>query len=428
MHRPDLAEEQLLHYSPKRAAVRVGLYGMYGSSNLGDTAIQSVVMAALRSRRPDVEFIGVSHDAADVARTHGIAGFAASGESVLVIPQIEVADGVPLKASARTAVTPPAFLRHVLALHNIDCQVRELDMLLISGGGQIDDFWGGPWRQPFRLFTWCLCACRHEKPIAAFAVGVDELRGRLSAWFAIRALQMAQYRTFRDTGSLEVLRDKGLDSIASVCPDPAFGFSVRSGRFAGMGAGAKREFAVISPISRRAFPGASDAEYAAYLAVLANAAEQLLQQGLEVRFACSQTSMDPPVVPLVTARMKTDEGVTVADVKTVDDFIMAVSGAELVIASRLHALILSLVAGVPIISVSPARKVRQQMRDVGLEEYCLDLKSLRAPMLSSRVRTALFRRAELGESISARVSAQRAKLKAAFDELADIIPTSSRIR
>jgi polysaccharide pyruvyl transferase WcaK-like protein len=402
-------------------AIRIGLLGMYASANLGDTAIQSVVMAALRSRRADIDFVGVSHDAVDVVRTHGIPGFPASGCGVLVRPRGDGAADTRSSVPATRAASESGFARRVLALRNIDRQVRDLDMLLVSGGGQIDDFWGGPWRQPFRLFAWCFCARLHRKPIAAFALGVDELHRRLSAWFVTHALQMAKYRTFRDTGSLEALRNKGLNSVASVCPDPAFGFcAAPSARVEERGR--MPRFAVISPISSHAFP-ASDAEYDAYLTALASVAEAMLKQGIEVRLVCSQTKMDPPVASRVMARMKMDAGISRADVKTVDDFVLAVSGAELVIASRLHALILSLVAGTPVIAVSPARKVRQQMIDVGLDNYCFDLKSLQASALLSSVQTALNQRQELHKVIASRVRELRGQLDNAFDQLAEVIPS-----
>lgn len=404
-------------------SVRIGLLGMYSSANLGDTAIQSVVMAALRSRRADIDFVGLSTNPQDVVRTHGIAAFPASGEGILVTPQDDPAAGDQSVLVTDAVLKRSAVARRALALCNIDREVRNLDMLVVSGGGQIDDFWGGPWQQPFRLFAWCLSARLHKKPIAAFAVGVDELHGRLSAWFATRALQMAKYRTFRDSGSLAALRSKGMTSVASVCPDPAFGYVATALTDIETRSRTTSKFAVISPISQRAFPGASDGEYEAYLTALATVAEVLQQQGLDVQFVCSQTSMDPPVVPRVTARMKTDARVSMADVRTVDDFVSAVSGAQVVIASRLHALILSLVAGTPIIAVSPARKVRQQMIDLGIEDYCLDIQSVQASTLLSLVERALVWREDLRETVELRVRQLRKNLDSSFEQLADVVPS-----
>src|SRR6185295_2594103 len=56
---------------------RVGLLGMYGSNNLGDTSIQMAVMQAIRRRIPKAGFFGFSWSARDVANTHHIPAFAA---------------------------------------------------------------------------------------------------------------------------------------------------------------------------------------------------------------------------------------------------------------------------------------------------------------------------------------------------------------
>jgi polysaccharide pyruvyl transferase WcaK-like protein len=410
--------------SEKKKAVRIGLLGMYASANLGDTAIQTTVMAGLRSRRVDVDFVGLSPDPEDTVRTYGIPGFPISGEDM----RVSLPANGPVHSQGKLlldkAVNHLPFWRRFLALKKIYRQMSDLDMLLISGGGQITDSWGGTWAQPFRLFAWCMCAKLNGKPIVSFAVGVDDLGRRLSAWFAVHALRLAKYRTFRDIISLDILRNKGLNAAASVCPDPAFGVGAPSAGGVDDRAGTKPKFVVISPISFQAFQKARDAEYDAYLTVLANASEALLKQGHKVRFVCSQIKMDPPVVSQVVSRMGTDVGVSMAEVKTVNDFVLAVRDAELVIGSRLHALILSLVAGTPIIAISPGRKVRQQMIDVGLEDYCLELKTLQAGALLSRMQTALDRRDELRKLISLRVHELLEKLEEAFDRLVTFVPSA----
>jgi polysaccharide pyruvyl transferase WcaK-like protein len=394
---------------------------MYASANLGDTAVQEVIMASLRSRRPNVEFVGMSHDADDIVRTHGIPGFPASGQGVLVVPGPDPAVTTQPKVEAQRGEDPPTFSRRLLALRNIYRQMRDLDMLIISGGGQIDDFWGGPWRQPFRLFAWCACATLQSKPVAWLAVGVDDLGNPISVWFIRHALKMARYRSFRDSGSLEALRKLGLAGEATVCPDPAFGFCSRSER-PGARTGNSPKLAVISPIAQSAFQGPSENEYEAYLNTLAAAADTFVQQGLTVRFVCSQIRADPPVAQEVIGLMKEKSAVDLIEVRTVDDFISAVRDAKFVIASRLHASILSLAAGTPVIAISPARKVSQQMIDVGLQDCCLDLKSLQVSLLLDKVQNALIRGDELRELIESRVGELRMHLEAAFDEVVEVIP------
>lgn len=434
------------HSTPRKRIIRIGLLGMYTGQNLGDTAIQAVVMSALRARQTNVQFIGLSHDADDVVKTHGIPGFPASGHGILVMPASESfhdfrIDTIAskkdtnwlgrLKYISKFILRPflPLFLRNFFlfslqtfrAFRNIERQMQSLDILIISGGGQIDDFWGGPWKQPFHLFMWCMSAKRNKKPIASFAIGVDDLNSKISIWLVIHALRMAQYRTFRDIGSLNILQDLGLDTAASVCPDPAFGYNTYFAASRTVIPRRTAKYAVMSLIAKGAYPGMTDAEYDDYLNILATVAKALLKAGLKLRFVCSQIKMDPPAISHLMVRIGATDEVSIAEVKTVDDFLVAVKDAELVVASRLHSLILSLVAGTPIVALASARKVRQLMIDMNLEHYCFDLQSLNISDLLSSLQTVLIRCDEIRTVISTHAGPIREDLEHAFDQLAKII-------
>lgn len=396
--------------------VRIGLLGMYASRNLGDMAIQTAVMRALRARRSDIEFVGLCQDPEDTVRTFGISAFASSGEGPLIVPG---SDG-PVVVGAR--VPGPGAVRRLAAIWRIHRQMRDLDMLLVSGSGQVDDFWGGPWAQPFRLLVWCAAARSQRKPVAVFGVGVDEVTTRLGAWFSVRALELAQLRMLRDGGSLDALRAMGFTSNADICPDPAF-YLTGDESAESDNAAAALPFAVLSPISRRAWPGAEDASYDAYLSTLAAVGDELQRQAIEVRFVCSQTKMDPPVVDRVKERMRCNAvGARVVAVKTVDEYLRAVGGACVLVGSRLHALILALVVGTPVVAISAVRKVRRQLTDIELPDHAFDLRSVRIPELLARVDEILRHQDSLRNQIVERTQEFRRQLEAGFDRLADLIP------
>ena len=50
-------------------ATRIGLLGLYASRNLGDAAIQLAVIANLRQRFADAEFVGICPDPDDTRAT-----------------------------------------------------------------------------------------------------------------------------------------------------------------------------------------------------------------------------------------------------------------------------------------------------------------------------------------------------------------------
>src|SRR5258705_4310654 len=53
-------------------ATRIGLLGLYASRNLGDAAIQLAVIANLRQRFADAQFVGICPDPEDTRATFGI--------------------------------------------------------------------------------------------------------------------------------------------------------------------------------------------------------------------------------------------------------------------------------------------------------------------------------------------------------------------
>ena len=49
--------------------------------------------------------------------------------------------------------------------------LRKQDLLVVSGGGQLDDKWGGPWVLPYALCKWVLLARAARVPCAVVSVG-----------------------------------------------------------------------------------------------------------------------------------------------------------------------------------------------------------------------------------------------------------------
>ena len=105
------------------------------------------------------------------------------------------------------------------------CKVlKGFDIFLVSGGGQIDDYWGGPWGHPYSLFKWALISRFVSARYAFCGVGTGSLKSKLSTLFIRFALNLANYRSFRDKKSKELLESIAFIQNDQVCPDLAYSF------------------------------------------------------------------------------------------------------------------------------------------------------------------------------------------------------------
>jgi len=107
----------------------------------------------------------------------------------------------------------------------------------------------------------------------------------------------------------------------------------------------------------------------------------------------------------------------VCEAPTVSDFLAQVRDARVVVASRLHAAILSLVAGVPVVAVAPQRKVTQLMDDAGLADYCVELQNVTAADLIRCIAAALDNESQLRSQVRVQAEFFRKDLRHTYDDI-----------
>jgi polysaccharide pyruvyl transferase WcaK-like protein len=251
---------------------------------------------------------------------------------------------------------------------------------------------------------------------------MDRLANRLSRFFVLSALRLAHYRSFRDGGTLAALEALGLHAPSHLCPDLAFGLqSVVPGNFP---LPETEAFVAVNPISVRTWAiEDTDNRHKLYLHHLAAACDWIAGRGLRVHIVCSQSAMDRPFAmrlkELIQPRFSSH--IKLCDAPRVGDFLDQVRGANLVIASRLHGAILSLVTGVPVVAISPIRKVAQLMDDVGLADYTVELQKFTSADLIERVRSALEQRPGLQRLIAERVKIFGMALARTYDDVLALV-------
>jgi polysaccharide pyruvyl transferase WcaK-like protein len=139
----------------------------------------------------------------------------------------------------------------------------------------------------------------------------------------------------------------------------------------------------VSPIAF-ARPGLWPTEriaiYRRYMTELSRFTASLLQSGMSVILFSSSTPDDQTFQDLrdqVSSQIEKEDLVRLSscDVVAVGELVEVLRSVDFVVASRLHGLLLSFLAGKPSLAISYDRKVQSLMEDVDQAPYCLDIRS-----------------------------------------------------
>jgi polysaccharide pyruvyl transferase WcaK-like protein len=292
--------------------------------------------------------------------------------------------------------------------------VGGLDAIVFNGGGLLDDYWGGAWTLPFWVLVWSASARAQDVKVSFHAVGLDRLSGTASRALARTALRLAHHRSFRDTGSLRALEAMGLSAPAEVVPDLAFALEP-----AASGPPAEAAYVVLNPAHASMWTRRPDASYTSYLDAFVALGRQLLARGLAVRLASTQDAMDNDALAYVAGALRPGPGADCERLRItrLDDLLTLARGARLVVSSRLHGLILAMVAGTPAVSIAPMRKMTTLMAETGLADFDLDASRLDEDRLVATVERALAEEARLRAHVARTVAEYRRRLHDSFDRM-----------
>ncbi|HYV97648.1 MAG TPA: polysaccharide pyruvyl transferase family protein, partial [Gemmatimonadaceae bacterium] len=283
------------------------------------------------------------------------------------------------------------------------------NLVIVAGGGQLDDYWGGAWGHPYVLWKWLRRARARGVPVAIIGTGFGTARTRTSRWLLKGALRAATHVSIRDEGSMVLAHALGAWVPLKFCPDLAFNLPAparraRAARLVG-----------VSPMAYadpRAWPEKDPSRYHDYVQRLAATVRLLVEDGESVGLF----STDGPdrttvaeIAALVPAHVESGR-VRVHDTPTAASVIALASELDVVIASRLHGAVLSLVATCPVIALSYERKVDRVMQDFGLADLALPIETFVPAAVVAKVAHVHSDRARIEHGIERRVSEYRWRL------------------
>jgi len=394
---------------PESARQRIAVLGNYGNRNLGDEATLQSVLQFVSQRCPGAKVWALSEYPAETRRRHGIEAVpsavdARDGESGDPTPpprppqretsglrgwlKARLQRQPVLFEALRAAVNTPLALMEAGRYLRFSARsfvfLRGVDLLVVAGGGQLSDHFEGVWGFPLQLFTWCLLARWAGVQVAVLNVGAGPIGGRGSRMLFRWTLQLARYRSYRDERSRRLVEEIGVRDAGSVGPDLVFGWEPTleprgeavafTGRTVGLNVFPYRDW--------RYWPMYDPAAYAAYLEKIRDVTLWLLGQGYRVRLFPTQLRADVRVITDVLGKLKgrlaapMEERLEVVSISTVDDLASEIRRADVIVATRFHAIVIAMLLNKPVLGLCNESKMSDLMAGMGQAAYSLSLDTL----------------------------------------------------
>ncbi len=298
----------------------IGVSGSYGGLNAGDEAILTCIVNELGRMVPDVEVVVFSRDAEHTERHH------------------DVEKGIAVRDATRDEVVP---------------EVEHLDLLLLGGGGLLYDGEAHNYVREVRL------AQERGIPTMAYAIGAGPLRDRDDRLVVREALNGMKAVTVRDTETKRLLEEVGVRTPIEVTADPALlltpqPFTEEMLEREGVDAGHR----LVGMSVREPGGAAPGLERSPYHLTLAGAADFIVDRfDADVVFVAMERA-DVAHAHRVMAEMAEPTRATVLHGRYGPRQLLGLMDhLDMALGMRLHFLIFSAVAAVPLVALPYASKV-----------------------------------------------------------------------
>jgi polysaccharide pyruvyl transferase WcaK-like protein len=401
-------EAQKVSSSPKK----IGLMGPWGHGNLGDASIQDTMIRNIRKYHPDAQIYGISIYPEDTQARHNIPSFTmcswpgnnwwtGDGKNAFVNGLSRISDKVRaisnpwLRKLFIPVRVPSEFLLELLALLRSYRSLKGFDLLIVSGGGQLDDVFNGAWFQPYALLRWGIFARLRNVRYAMVSIGAGPIDQPLSKFFIKYALALTNYCSYRDFNS-----KKYVEQVVNfyrndpIFPDPAHSLDIA--KYQTNSREDQRTIVGIGPIPHKypgtppGLPGGQNETYTGYLEKLAVFVDWLLQNQYVILFFTNEDCVDRQAVQDLRATIAelgtsySKDQIIEEPIASVDELLTQLARTDLVVASRFHGVLLSQLMNKPVVALSFYDKIDSLMVDTGQAEYCLSIDQFDVDTLKER--------------------------------------------
>ncbi len=297
------------------------LSGYYGYANAGDEAVLAAILSHLGQAAPSSSFTVTSGDPPYTERLHSSAA-----HPVRAVP----------RQNPKTLI--PA--------------IRACDVFISGGGSLLQDVTS--LRNVVYYTSLIRLAQLSRKPVMIYAQGVGPLRRSISQKLARAAMQRARVITLRDEESKALLQRIGVRRNIEVTADPVWDLEVQS---------AEPEVQNSAwCVSLRSWPHEENEGLGRLQSTLAALREAAAAANTELRFLPMQMERDAPLSRAAGARDEEMIDITNLHPRAV---LAQAANCRVMIAMRLHALIMAAAQGVPCVALNYDPKVASLAKIIG---------------------------------------------------------------
>ncbi|GAA2821683.1 polysaccharide pyruvyl transferase family protein [Kitasatospora paracochleata] len=390
--------------STDRKPVRVGVFGLLGSGNLGNDGSLEALLGYLRAAHPE-------------AAVDALCGGPEAVTARFRIPATRLHwNRAEYRTASRAGAIAAKGLGKLVDAVRTAVWVRRHDVVIVPGMGVLEATLPlRPWGFPYALFLLCAAGRLFGTRVALVSVGAAAIGSRPTRALVRWSARLAAYRSYRDSPSREAMRSMGVDTARDeVYPDLAFSLPTPP---PGTPDGPPGPVCV----GVMAFHGGNDDRARAeeihrrYLDGTTRFVRTLVEDGRQVRLLMGD-DVDRPVAAAILDAVNSPL-LTAAAPASLADLMRETAAADTVVATRYHNLICALMVGTPTLALSYAAKTEALMARMGLDEYCHPAREVDADRLLEQFRALEKQSPELRRTLAERNLAARRELEQQFSAL-----------
>ncbi|MER5906298.1 polysaccharide pyruvyl transferase family protein [Streptomyces mirabilis] len=384
--------------------VRVGVFGLLGSGNLGNDGSLEAVLGYLRADHPDAVVDALCGGPEAVTARFGI-------------PATRMHwNRAEYRTASRVGSIASKGLGKFVDIFRTAAWVRRHDVVIVPGMGVLEATLPlRPWGFPYSLFLLCASGRLTRTRVALVSVGAAEIRNRPTRALVRWSGRLAAYRSYRDAQSRDAMLAMGVDTARDeVYPDLAFSLPAPP-------ASAPSDVPGTVCVGVMDFHGGNDDRaradeiYRRYLDGTIRFVRTLVEEGRPVRLLTGD-QCDASVVAAILDAVDSPL-VTAAEPASLADLMKEMVAADTVVAVRYHNLICALKTGTPVLALSYAAKSDALMDRMGLGAYCHPAREVDADRLLEQFRALEKRSPELRQTLTERNQAAARQLQDQFSSL-----------